>query len=154
MEDLVTRESFWRGKRVFLTGHTGFESAWLAMWLSELGADVTGYALPPPTDPSLFALADARPVGWVADRLAALWGEGAGWTPIGGAHPHEARYLLLDCSKARADLGWRPRWSLDERLRRTVDWYKRLARGADASELTLGQVREFAGTPAFAPALT
>lgn len=44
----------WRGKRVFLTGHTGFKGSWLALWLHRLGADVTGFALPPPTDPSLF----------------------------------------------------------------------------------------------------
>jgi CDP-glucose 4,6-dehydratase len=46
--------SFWAGKRVFLTGHTGFKGSWLALWLSELGADVTGYALAPDTTPSLF----------------------------------------------------------------------------------------------------
>jgi CDP-glucose 4,6-dehydratase len=48
---------FWRGKRVFLTGHTGFKGSWLALWLQQLGADVTGYALPPPTKPSLFEMA-------------------------------------------------------------------------------------------------
>ncbi|MEO0054349.1 MAG: hypothetical protein RLZZ50_296, partial [Verrucomicrobiota bacterium] len=45
----------YRGKRVFITGHTGFKGAWLAEWLLQLGAEVTGYALPPPTEPSLFA---------------------------------------------------------------------------------------------------
>jgi CDP-glucose 4,6-dehydratase len=44
----------WRGRRVFVTGHTGFKGSWLALWLNELGAEVTGFALPPPTDPSLF----------------------------------------------------------------------------------------------------
>ena len=48
---------FWREKRVFLTGHTGFKGGWLSLMLSRLGAEVTGFALPPPTDPSLFALA-------------------------------------------------------------------------------------------------
>lgn len=45
---------FWKGRRVFLTGHTGFKGSWLSLWLQDLGAEVTGYALPPPTIPSLF----------------------------------------------------------------------------------------------------
>lgn len=49
--------SFWRGKRVLLTGHTGFKGAWLALWLQRLGAQVTGLALAPATQPSLFELA-------------------------------------------------------------------------------------------------
>jgi CDP-glucose 4,6-dehydratase len=53
----LTRENFWRGKRVFLTGHTGFKGGWLALWLQRLGAEVTGYALAPPTQPSIFELA-------------------------------------------------------------------------------------------------
>jgi CDP-glucose 4,6-dehydratase len=46
--------SFWRGKRVFLTGHTGFKGSWLSLWLQQLGAELTGYSLQPPTQPSLF----------------------------------------------------------------------------------------------------
>ena len=48
---------FWKGKRVFVTGHTGFKGSWLCLWLNHLGAQVSGYALPPPTDPSLFEMA-------------------------------------------------------------------------------------------------
>ena len=48
---------FWRGKRVFLTGHTGFKGSWLSLWLARHGAIVTGYALKPPTEPSLYKLA-------------------------------------------------------------------------------------------------
>lgn len=47
---------FWQGKKVFLTGHTGFKGSWLCLWLHTLGAKVTGYALDPPTEPSLFKL--------------------------------------------------------------------------------------------------
>src|SRR5690349_21213387 len=49
--------AFWRGKRVLLTGHTGFKGAWLALWLHRLGAEVTGIGLPPITKPNLFSLA-------------------------------------------------------------------------------------------------
>lgn len=64
VEDVVVNAAFWRGKRVLLTGHTGFKGAWLALWLADLGAEVHGLALEPPTEPSLFR--EAR----VADRLA------------------------------------------------------------------------------------
>ena len=46
--------AFWRNKKVFITGHTGFKGSWLSLWLQELGAYVTGYALQPPSHPSLF----------------------------------------------------------------------------------------------------
>lgn len=49
-------DGFFNGKKVFVTGHTGFKGAWLCIWLHSLGADVTGYALRPPTEPSLFEL--------------------------------------------------------------------------------------------------
>jgi len=48
---------FWNGKRVFLTGHTGFKGGWLSLWLSSMGAKVTGYALAPNTSPNFFELA-------------------------------------------------------------------------------------------------
>ncbi len=51
------QKSFWSGKRVLLTGHTGFKGSWLALWLNNLGAKVTGIALPPATHPNLFSLA-------------------------------------------------------------------------------------------------
>ena len=49
--------NFWYGKRVFLTGHTGFKGSWLSLWLQNLGAEVTGYALDPTTTPNLFKIA-------------------------------------------------------------------------------------------------
>lgn len=55
--EALVNDGFWRGRRVFLTGHTGFKGAWLSLWLRKLGAQVTGYALEPPTQPSLFEFA-------------------------------------------------------------------------------------------------
>jgi len=63
VEDMGMTPSFWQGRRVFLTGHTGFKGGWLALWLESLGAKVYGYALPPPTRPNLFEAAR------IADRL-------------------------------------------------------------------------------------
>ncbi len=59
MESLVRlpEAPFWRGKRVLVTGHTGFKGSWLALWLARLGADVAGIALAPATEPNLFSLA-------------------------------------------------------------------------------------------------
>lgn len=51
---------FWRGKRVLLTGHTGFKGAWASLWLSRLGADVTGLSLAPETEPNLYTLASVQ----------------------------------------------------------------------------------------------
>ncbi len=54
---------FWRGRRVLLTGHTGFKGAWLYLWLRSLGAEVTGYALEPAFEPSLWAIVGDAMVG-------------------------------------------------------------------------------------------
>lgn len=61
---------FWKGRRVLLTGHTGFKGSWLALWLTQLGADVTGFALAPPTQPNLFEL--ARVAGGLRHHLGDL----------------------------------------------------------------------------------
>lgn len=52
----MMNENFWYGKKVFITGHTGFKGSWLCLWLSTLGADITGYALQPPTQPNMYEL--------------------------------------------------------------------------------------------------
>lgn len=51
-------DTFWQDRKVLVTGHTGFKGGWLSLWLQQLGAEVTGYALPAPTAPSLFETAD------------------------------------------------------------------------------------------------
>ena len=57
-------QEFWVGKRVFLTGHTGFKGSWLSLWLIHLGCSVKGYSLNPPTSPSLF---DVVKIGTLVD---------------------------------------------------------------------------------------
>src|SRR3974390_3249028 len=57
---MMPDRNFWRNRKVFLTGHTGFKGSWLCLWLKEMGADVTGYALEPPTQPSLFSQAKVQ----------------------------------------------------------------------------------------------
>src|SRR5260370_7899627 len=51
---MMPNRNYWKSRRVFLTGHTGFKGGWMSLWLEALGASVTGYAMPPPTQPSLF----------------------------------------------------------------------------------------------------
>lgn len=88
---------------------------------------------------------DARPVGWIVERLGELWPGELRWETDPGPHPHEARFLKLDSSKARAELGWAPRWSLGDALERIVEWYAALQGGEDMRAVTLGQIEAFAG---------
>lgn len=86
---------------------------------------------------------DARPVQWIAERLSVLWGEGASWQLDTDQHPHEASYLKLDCSKAAAELNWRPKWTLDTALDRIVAWHKGHSQGLNMRQATLDQIREY-----------
>jgi CDP-glucose 4,6-dehydratase len=86
---------------------------------------------------------DARPVGWIADRVAELWGGGLRWELDAMPQPHEAHYLKLDSSRAHLRLGWYPRWDLSEGLRRTVEWFRAFEAGEDMREMTLAQIRAY-----------
>lgn len=56
MEDMEVKRAFWKDKKVFITGHTGFKGGWLSLWLADMGAEVYGYALQPPTEPNFFTV--------------------------------------------------------------------------------------------------
>lgn len=86
---------------------------------------------------------DCRPVSWIADEMVRLWGAGAGWSLDAGAHPHEARALKLDASKASAYLPWRPVLPLSQALAWIVEWYQALEGGADMQHLTLQQIARY-----------
>jgi CDP-glucose 4,6-dehydratase len=75
---------FWRGKRVLLTGHTGFKGSWAAIWLNELGADVTGLALAPDQTPSLFELAAVESL--IDSRIVDLRDPAAIEAALAGSH--------------------------------------------------------------------
>lgn len=86
---------------------------------------------------------DARPVGWIADHLTSAWGDGASWALDAGNHPHEAHYLKLDCSKAKARLDWYPRWHLEEALKVIVDWHRAYQEEQDMRAITLQQITAY-----------
>jgi CDP-glucose 4,6-dehydratase len=86
---------------------------------------------------------DARPVRWIIERMTQVWGEGASWALDGQPQPHEATSLKLDCSKARARLGWQPRWDLGVTIEKIVEWHKALEQGADMRQTTLSQINTY-----------
>jgi len=86
---------------------------------------------------------DARPVEWIVERICKSWGEGAAWRLDGTPQPHEATYLKLDCAKAKARLGWQPRWSLAQAIERIVAWHKAHRAQADMRALTLEQILSY-----------
>ncbi|MDT3699655.1 MAG: CDP-glucose 4,6-dehydratase [Thermincola sp.] len=69
MEGMAVTASFWRNKKVFITGHTGFKGSWLSLCLQQYGASLCGYALSPPTEPNLFELAK------VGNKMVSLTGD-------------------------------------------------------------------------------
>jgi len=83
---------------------------------------------------------DAKPVQWIVERLTKSWGEGAVWVLDGGDHPHEAHYLKLDCSKAKARLAWKPRWHLEDTLSAIIDWHRAYLKGKDMRDVTMRQI--------------
>jgi CDP-glucose 4,6-dehydratase len=95
-----------------------------------------GWNFGPPTS-------EARSVSWITDRLAGLWHGELRFEVDPGPHPHEARFLALDSTKARERLGWAPPWGLDEALRRVVEWYDGYRRGEDPRRVSLEQIDAF-----------
>lgn len=86
---------------------------------------------------------DAKPVQWIVEKLTKSWGEGASWVLDGGEHPHEAHYLKLDCSKAKARLNWYPRWHLDHTLEAIIDWHWAYRENKGMREISLAQIRSY-----------
>ena len=89
---------------------------------------------------------DAKPVEWIIERMTQEWGAGASWSLDGQDHPHEATYLKLDCSKARGQLGWHPRWDIGQTIAKIVEWHKACDQGADMRAMTLAQITTYQNT--------
>jgi CDP-glucose 4,6-dehydratase len=90
---------------------------------------------------------DAKPVGWIADRMAQTWADGAKWFQDGDAGAHEASYLKLDASRARTELDWTPKLRLADALEWSVDWYRAHAEGQDMRTFTTQQIRKYEALP-------
>ncbi len=90
---------------------------------------------------------DSRPVNWIADRLAQLWGGDARWGLSANAHPHEAPCLKLDAAKARSQLNWNPRTDLDTALVWIVQWYQAWQNGGDLRRISDQQIDRFLELP-------
>ncbi|AJE04195.1 CDP-glucose 4,6-dehydratase [Geobacter pickeringii] len=89
------------------------------------------------------AESDARPVEWIVKRLCDRWEGGARYEIDRGEHPHEAHYLKLDCSKARSELGWQPRWGLERALDSIVDWTRQYRDKGDMRNACLRQIDDY-----------
>ena len=86
---------------------------------------------------------DAKPVAWIADTIQRLWDGSASWRLDERAQPHEAGYLKLDSSRARSELGWRPRLGLEQAIEWIVEWHKSFLQGDDMEAATLSQILRY-----------
>ncbi len=83
---------------------------------------------------------DAKSVAWITKRFSELWGNDFSYIIDKDPQPHEASYLKLDCSKAKADLGWNPKWHLEKAMEATSEWYKTWLAGKDIRSFTESQI--------------
>ena len=86
---------------------------------------------------------DSKPVQWIVEYMADLWGKGASWKQDVGVHPHEANYLKLDISKAKARLGWQPCWPLSTSLELITSWHQSYLTKIDMKKLCLAQINQY-----------
>ncbi|MFJ4343853.1 CDP-glucose 4,6-dehydratase [Pseudomonas sp. NPDC089401] len=86
---------------------------------------------------------DARPVEWILDHMVQAWGDGARWQLDNDPQPHEARYLKLDISKARAHLKWEPTWNLETTLTHIVNWHRAWLQGDDMHARCVDEINSY-----------
>lgn len=86
---------------------------------------------------------DAKSVRWLVESLSKCWGKQASWRIDADPTPHEAHTLTLDSAKARSELGWKPRWTLEQALQAIVDWYKVYERHEPVRDVVLRQIAQY-----------
>jgi len=86
---------------------------------------------------------DAKNVEWITKTICEMWGNGASFDIDKNPQPHEANYLKLDCSKAKSELNWLPKWNIETTLKSIVDWNKAFIDGKDIRETTLTQIDSY-----------
>ena len=86
---------------------------------------------------------DAKNVEWITNNICKIWGEGASFSIDTNPQPHEANYLKLDCSKAKAELNWIPKWNIETTLKSIVDWNKAFLKGKDIRKVTSEQINTY-----------
>lgn len=89
---------------------------------------------------------DARTVEYIVKELCNKWGNGASYVLDQGRNPHEATYLKLDCSKAKMQLGWVPKWGLEKALDMIIQWTRKYKENKNVMEECLRQIKEFEST--------
>jgi CDP-glucose 4,6-dehydratase len=86
---------------------------------------------------------DAKTVKWIAEKLSVKWGAMPDLKMQAGDQPHEAHFLKLDVSKAKQQLGWEPKWSLNTALDKIIDWQKSWCAQEDMREKCITQISEY-----------
>jgi len=86
---------------------------------------------------------DNRTVQEVVELVISNWGDGASWEKEGLEQPHEANLLKLDCSKARKQLGWIPKWNLEVAIQKIVEWQKTFQSKENMQEFSLAQINHY-----------
>ena len=86
---------------------------------------------------------DAKNVEWITNTICKLWGDSASFSIDTNPQPHEANYLKLDCSKAKAELNWIPKWDIKKTLESIVNWNKAYLEGQNMRAFTEQQIKDY-----------
>lgn len=86
---------------------------------------------------------DVKNVEWITNTICNLWGDSASFSIDTNPQPHEANYLKLDCSKAKAELNWIPKWDVETTLKSIVNWNKSFMKGQNMRIITEEQIEKY-----------